>query len=332
MLHPGKMGTALDTNRSPASAHVQGWAAILSFALVVVTACAGVQPPIRADGSVFDYDSDLPLELAEDRRISGTSTAVRHVTYPSPRGGDVSAMIFQPVQEPPRAGVILQHGMPGRKSDMARTARTFACANATAITIDAPFARWETRFREPLTCTLQDRDEQIQLIVDLRRTVDVLLTEIESGPIGYLGVSYGAAMGGLLAGIEHRIAAFALVVGDGGLVAHFTDDEGRPLGPLSELSEDQALEWLTAMGPVEPALFIGDASAPILLLNGREDQLVTEADANAYHQAAGPNHEVIWYDAGHGLNEEAWYEQVRWMGDRLQLDADRVEACLETGG
>jgi len=326
------MAIARPMNRSLGSAHIQAWAAILSFALVFVTACAGAQPPTRADKSVFDYDSDLPVDLAEDRRTSGTSTVVRHVTFTSPRGGDVSAMIFHPEQGRPHAGVILQHGLPGRKSDMSRAARTFACANATAITIDAPFARWENRFREPLTWTLQDRDEQIQLIVDLRRAVDVLLTEIESGPIGYLGVSYGAAMGGLLAGVEDRIDAFALVVGDGGLVAHLTDDEGRPLGPLSELPEDQASEWLEVMRPVEPALFIGDASNPILLLNGREDHLVTEADASAYHQAAGPNHEVIWYDAGHGLNEEAWYKQVHWLAERLQLDADRVEACLDTGG
>lgn len=319
-------------SRSLGSSHIQGIAATLSFALVLVTACAGAQLPTRADVSVFDYDSDLPVELTEDRRADVSTTVVRHVTFTSPRGGDVSAMIFHPKRGQTRAGVILQHGMPGSKSDMSRAARTFACAEAIAITIDAPFARWENRFREPLTWTVQDRDEQIQLIVDLRRAVDVLLSEIEAGAIGYLGVSYGAAMGGLLAGVEDRIDAFALVVGDGGLVAHLTDDEGRPLGPLSELPEDQASEWLAAMRPVEPALFIGDASAPILLLNGRRDQLVTEADASAYHRAAGPNHEVIWYDAGHGLNEEAWYKQVRWLADRLHLDTDRVDACLETDG
>lgn len=319
-------------DRSLVSAHIQRSAALLSFALVFVTACAGAQPPARADKSVFDYDSDLPVVITQDRRTNSTSTVIRHVTFTSPRGGDVSATIFNPEGRQPRAGVILLHGLPGSKSDMSRAARTFACAEATSITIDAPFARWENRFREPLTWTVQDRDEQIQLIVDLRRAVDVLLIEIESGPIGYLGISYGAAMGGLLAGVEDRIDAFALIVGDGGLVAHFTDDQGQPSGPLGELSEDQAREWLAAMKPVEPALFIVDATAPILFLNGREDPQVTEADASAYHRAAGPNHEVIWYDEGHGLNEDAWYKQIRWLAERLQLDADRIEACLDSGG
>lgn len=221
----------------------------MGFALVFVTACAGTQSPTRVDKSLFDYDSDLPVDIAEDRLIGDASTVVRHLTFPSPRGGDVSAMIFSPERGRTRAGVILQHGLPG---------------------------------------------------------------------------------GGLLAGVEDRIDAFALVVGDGGLVAHFTDNEGKPLGPLGELPEDEADEWLAVMSPVEPALFIGDASAPILLLNGREDQLVTEEDASSFHRAAGPEHEVILYNAGHGLNDEAWHKQVRWLAEHLQLDADLVEACLDT--
>lgn len=77
---------------------------MLSFALVFVTACAGAHPPTRADKSVFNYDSDLPVELAEDRRTSGTSTVVRHVTFTSPRGGDMSAMIFHLEQGRPARG------------------------------------------------------------------------------------------------------------------------------------------------------------------------------------------------------------------------------------
>jgi cephalosporin-C deacetylase-like acetyl esterase len=53
----------------------------------------------------------------------------------------------------------------------------------------------------------RDRREQIQLIVDLRRAVDLLVARDDVDPdrIGYLGVSYGGAMGGLLAGVEDRV-------------------------------------------------------------------------------------------------------------------------------
>lgn len=98
--------------------------------------------------------------------------------------------------------------------------------------------------------------EQIQLIVDFRRAVDLLRArpEIDADRIGYLGVSYGGAMGGLLAGVEDRLSAVVLVVGDGGLVAHFTgaEYEGGELVRLDPAARDA---WLAAMEPSEPLYY-----------------------------------------------------------------------------
>jgi cephalosporin-C deacetylase-like acetyl esterase len=64
-------------------------------------------------------------------------------------------------------------------------------------------------------------------MVDLRRGVDLLTQhqKVDPARISYIGYSYGAAMGGLLAGIEPRIKAYGLMVGDGGLVNHFMDGD-----------------------------------------------------------------------------------------------------------
>jgi dienelactone hydrolase len=310
--------------RRVSSSLVLGLATVL-----IVVACEGAADQVtRADKSLFDYDEIAPIELVEKNTVDRGAFLIRHVTFVSPLGGEVSAIITEPTDHPAEAGVVLMHGLPGRAGEMIEWGTALACAGVLGIAIDAPFARFGNRFREPLTFTRQDADEQIRLIVDLRRAVDVLLSEIESGPIGYLGISYGGAMGGLLAGVEDRIDAFVLAVGDGGLVAHHTDEEGQPLGPLSELSEDESSEWLEVMRPLEPALFVGDASAPILFVNGRADQLSTQADAIAYHEAAGPNHEVNWYDAGHGLTSEAWDDQMRWLADHLGIERHITDGCL----
>jgi len=46
-------------------------------------------------------------------------------------------------------------------------------------------------------------------------------------------------MSSLLPGIEPRLKAFGLMVGDGGLVSHFTDSEGAPLIELNRLSLEE---------------------------------------------------------------------------------------------
>jgi hypothetical protein len=57
--------------------------------------------------------------------------------------------------------------------------------------IDAPFAR---RSGGPIHFDRRDRTEQIQLIVDLRRAVDLLLTrsDVNANRIGYIGSATAA--------------------------------------------------------------------------------------------------------------------------------------------
>ncbi len=141
---------------------------------------------------------------------------------------------------------------------------------AVVIAIDAPFAR---RAGEPVRFSTQDRAEQIQLIKDLQRAVDVLRARanVDDERIAYLGISYGGAMGALFAGIERRLKAAALVVGDGGLVSHFTGPEDFSF--LASLSCATRVGWFRAMAPIEPIRFIAHASPTALLLqNGRMRQ------------------------------------------------------------
>ena len=144
----------------------------------------------------------------------------------------MSALIVSPRGDGPFAGLIVQHGLPGDKFQMLPLAEDFARTGAVVVAIDAPWARRE----ELPDFSERDRADQIQLMVDLRRAVDLLQSRdsVDDDRIAYLGVGYGGAMGGLLAGIEDRVAAFVLDVGDGGLVSHFTGAEDAD-GPLSQL-------------------------------------------------------------------------------------------------
>jgi dienelactone hydrolase len=232
------------------------------------------------DRGLFAYDADAPRNLQRTVESTKDGVAVSAVSFGSPGGGSVTGLLFDPVTRSSlRPGIVLMHGMPGNARSTAAYAQLLARAGAVVIAIDAPFAR---RAGAPVRFSTQDRVEQIQLIKDLQRAVDVLRAQpnVDHGRVAYVGISYGAAMGALFVGVERRIKAAALVVGDGGLVSHFTGPED--VNFMAGLSCATRVGWFRAMAPIEPIRFLPHAAPTALLLqNGRTDTLVPAADAEA---------------------------------------------------
>ncbi len=288
-------------------------------------ACAVARPDFglatAAEREMFAYDVDAPLNLQRAVESTNNGVEVSVISFGSPDGGPVTGLLFDPVTRSSlRPGIVLMHGMPGTARGMAALGRLLAEHGAVVIAIDAPFAR---RAGPPVRFSAQDRAEQIQLIKDLQRAVDVLRARanVDDERIAYLGISYGGAMGALFVGIERRIKAAALVVGDGGLVSHFTGPEDSN-GGLADLSCATRADWLGAMTPIEPIRFIAHAPPTALLLqNGRSDNLVPAADARALHTAAPQSTTIRWYDAGHGLNQQAFFDRLDWLHEQIGLDA-----------
>jgi uncharacterized protein len=247
-------------------------------------------PAAEISAGRIDYDAGARLDVRITSSRSDGRVRISELTYASPKGGRVPALLVVPSGGGPYAGLIVQHGLPSSKEDVAFDAEELARLGAVVIAIDAPFA---LRGGEPIAFTRRDREEQIRLIVDLRRAVDLLRAraDVDDDRIAYLGISYGAAMGGLLAGVEHRIAAFVLMSGDGGLVEHFSGPEDRS-GPLSMLSPARRRAWLAALRPIQPLTLVKRASAPLLFLSGRRDHLVPARDAARYQRAAPQPKEI----------------------------------------
>jgi dienelactone hydrolase len=272
-----------------------------------------------ADRSLFAYDVDAPLNLQKTVESTTNGVEVSAISFGSPAGGSVTGLLFDPVTRSSlRPGIVLMHGMPGNARGMLPYAQLLAAHGAVVIAIDAPFAR---RAGEPVRLGTGDRAEQIQLIKDLQRAVDVLRARanVDDDRIAYLGISYGGAMGALFVGIERRIKAGVLVVGDGGLVSHFTGPEDYSF--MAGLSCATRVDWFRAMAPIEPIRFLPHASPTALLLqNGRIDNLVSPADAQELHTAAPAPKTIRWYDAGHGLNLQAQWDRHDWLRDQIGLD------------
>lgn len=290
-----------------------------------VDSCAVARPDFgavatEADRNLFAYDVDAPLDLQKTVESTKNDVEVSAISFNSPDGGRVTGLLFDPVTRSSlRPGIVLMHGMPGNSRNTAAGAQLLAEHGAVVIAIDAPFAR---RGGSPVRFSAEDRAEQIQLIKDLQRAVDVLRARanVDDERIAYLGYSYGGAMGALFVGIERRIKAAVLVVGDGGLVSHYTGPEDSSF--MASLSCATRADWFRAMTPIEPIRFIAHASpTPLLLQSGRLDNLVPAADAQALHTAAPQPKATLWYDAGHGLNQQAMFDRMDWLHEKIGLDA-----------
>lgn len=279
----------------------------------------------RADASVFEYEP-VAFDTVETpgRQVTG-ELATTNVVFQGPTG-PISGRLHRP--DPSQAGgpgVLLLHGSGGSADQMDPVAGLLACSGATALAIDAPNAGRREHF---VRFTEEDYHEQIALIQNLRHSLDLLIEEQGASKIGFLGISYGAAMGSLLVGVEPRITAAALMVGDGGLVAHFT--EGGE--PVPEVADQPGIDdWLDRMGPIEPSLFLADATMPVRLVSARHDESIPESDALAWHAAAGETAEVVWVDTDHSMSPQASTDTVRWLGGHLGLDDRAVSACADVG-
>lgn len=311
-----------------------GWTAILLPSLVairppssssVVSSQVPTEPTMPYETAVhlFDYDRQAPLDVQEVSVQTSEGVTVHDIHYASPKGGRAPAFLVVPERRGKFPGIIIQHGLPGNRSNFLPYAMNLAKIGAVVLLTEAPFNRPEHQGQGYPTLTKSDRDTQIQLVIDLQRAVDLLSARSDVDPdrLAYIGYSFGGMTGGLLAGVERRIRAYVLAVADGGMVTHFTgaDDQGRT-NPFSRLSHEQKDSWLQAMLPIESIYFVSHAAPATLFFQaGLKDDVVLPSDGLRYQQAGSEPKAVKWYDAGHGLPPEAFKDQINWLHEQIEL-------------
>ena len=290
-----------------------------------VVSCAVVRPDFGgpatdADRALFAYDVNAPLNLQQTVESSVNGVQFSGISYTSPAGGSVPGILVEPLGRPGlRPGIVIMHpsGTPAR--GMGAYAEMLAQHGAVVIAIDAPYFR-RGGTSVPLF-TAQDRNEEIQLIKDLQRAVDVLRAHpnVDDERIGFEGYSYGGIIGAHFVGVERRLKAAVLAAAHGGHVTGATNSNN--LGYLGTLPCAARNAWLQAMVPIEGIRFIGNASPTELLFQiARFDNAVLPVDAQALYNAASGPKEVLFYDTGHGFNPQALYDRHYWLHQKLGVD------------
>ena len=272
-----------------------------------------------ADRALFAYDLNAPLNLQKGVEIANSDYQLSNISYASPAGGSVPGILVEPVgRSGPRPAIVILHPSGNTAKSMAPYAQFLATKGAVVIAIDAPYWR---RNGPNLLLTPQDRDEQIQLIEDLQRAVDVLraMPNVDAERIGFEGYSYGGIIGAQFVGIEKRLKAAVLAAAMGGQITGLTTPGNINL--LANVACPIRNAWFKAMTQIEPIRYISNAAPTKLLFQaGQIDNAVLIADAQALFNAASQPKELRIYQAGHSLNQQALNERHAWWSENLGLD------------
>ena len=265
--------------------------------------------------SAFDYDRALSLDVEESRSEQRNGVSVHDISYASPGHGRIKAYWVVPTGTGPFAGLIFVHPGPGDRANFLNEAVALAERGAASLVVEAPWAQaeaWGKKMGEPD----HDRQEHAQTVIDLLRAVDVLgsRAEVDASRIGYVGHSFGALFGGILAGVEKRIEAFVLMAG----VGSFTDVAVANIPTLKGEALEKYRRGLTSIDPIH---FIRDAAPASLFFQLSREDAFPHDTLLAYAEAASEPKKIAWYDADHySVNEIGRDDRIEWLQSKLGLN------------
>lgn len=281
--------------------------------------------PVEA-ATLTAYDPSLPLDIREGEEPRDAEGATVHdISWLSPFGGRVSAWLVVPGGEGPFAGLVYLHGSETWRDDFLDEAIAMAHGGAVSLVVDAPFARTGedrnyalTAFEDPEA----ERAMTAQAIVDVRRAYDVLVARDDVDPerLGFVGHSWGASLGVVLAAVDPRPSSLVAITGrpawTGFLATSEEDWVARERDRLGAQAWDR---YLRLMAPLDALTEIGNVDATRLYLQYGTADAVVPADVSAELIEAADGARVDLYDAGHALDDTATADRVAWLVERLEL-------------
>ena len=178
------------------------------------------------------------------------------------------------------------HWGQGNKSEWLSEGVEMAKRGAVSIMIDAPYWRPDVPPPAENEKAEAERDGYIQMVVDLRRAVDVLvaLKNVDSKRIGYVGHSLGATWGGPLAAVEKRIKMFVLM---GGLpsLTKYDDDSFYAQEQRASTPRNEFQKYAAVIEPYNPEHFVANTGpARIYFQWAQHDMYISKHSADEYYK------------------------------------------------
>jgi len=280
---------------------------------------SGPPPPERSLErlqALFDYDPEFPLDIEETLLEERDGIAIHDLRYSAAPKRRFAAYLVVPPGAGRFAGVIYVHPAPGSRDTFLDEAVTLARRGAVSLLVDAPWTeKAVATWGKTVTNPEHAMREHILTVIGLRRGIDLLAarSDVDANRIGYVGHSFGALIGGVLAGVERRVRAYVLMAG----TRSFTD---VAVLNLPDLAGEALATYRRTLVPIDPESAVGHAAPAALLFQfGLRDDFFPREKSLELFEAASEPKSVQWYDAGHYLSDEAREDRMAWLGAELFL-------------
>ena len=264
--------------------------------------------------------------IAEGKILPIDGVARERVTFGSTHDERVLATLTYPSTAGPHAAVILQHGStPMGRHMWQRFPIEVEWARRhgfMTVAVDAPgFGsregpddRGRLRTNRP-DLMFRTRDQRIQNVQELMRTVDYLLSrdDVIADAIGFCGASMGTRVGVPFFALDERVQSAAFYIGGSGPYSGF-EVAGTE---FEDLAADERLIFDMTDAIVFAPLTAG---REILAVNGTRDTVVGPGAGERLQEAFGEPKTLRWFDGDHAeVPWELWLEGGEFLAEKLRV-------------
>jgi len=289
-------------------------------------------PDFQELANHFEYSRQAPLNFTEMNVEQRGKIMVVDLEYSGISQEDhVPAYLVLPPGDGPFPAIIWGHwmkdGSPLRnREEFLEEALVLARSGVMSLLIDTPMVRpgyvQKSPKEDPLGWAEQFCEAERQQVVDLRRGVDLLFTRrgIDRQHVAYVGHSFDAHAGALLAGVEKRISAFVLMAGSYNDEAEVrTATGGDEYQWRQAVGEEKMNEFFREYAWDDPANLVGHTSQSVFLQFASGDH-ISQQQAQKYLDAfSAKDKKMQIYDADHALNATARIDRDRWLQQHLKF-------------
>jgi dienelactone hydrolase len=278
----------------------------------------------------FDYDSHAGLEMRETDVHKRDKVRLIELNYAGASGDRVPAYLLIPPGGGPFPAIIWGHWLMkssplANKDEFMEEAVALAHSGVVSLLIDAPQARndWVEAKGGLMEEVKQQSDASAHQVTDLRRGIDLLYgrPDVDRKRIAYVGHSWDAHVGAILAGVETRISAYVLMAsGYSDEEEAFASKDPQRMAQIKEVGADNVHEYFREYAWDDPVYFLGHTDRESIFLQFASGDPISKETAQKYlDRFSAKDKKMEFYNAPHALNAAARLDRDRWLQKHLSI-------------